>query len=105
MSVCFRRALFAAACAIVVPTALPAEALIPSAQELYGPPIYGSVSRALKQADNDVRPPSGRALTLTSAVRRALAANPKLTAAERDIGIASGKRIQAGAIRQPRALL
>lgn len=40
-------------------------------------------------------------LTLTQAMRRALAANPRLTAAERDIGIATGQRIQAGAIPNP----
>ncbi|MEW6449118.1 MAG: divalent metal ion exporter subunit IhpA [Pseudomonadota bacterium] len=40
-------------------------------------------------------------LTLTQALQRALAANPRLTAAERDIGIASGQRIQAGAIPNP----
>ena len=37
--------------------------------------------------------PSG-ALTLPKAVQRALASNPKLTAAERDIGIAAGRQIQ-----------
>lgn len=33
-----------------------------------------------------------RALTLPQALQRALAANPRLTAAERDIGIAGGLR-------------
>ncbi len=42
-----------------------------------------------------------RTLTLTQAIQRALAANPRLTAAERDIGIATGERIQAGAIPNP----
>jgi cobalt-zinc-cadmium efflux system outer membrane protein len=41
------------------------------------------------------------ALTLRAALQRALAASPKLTAAERDIGIATGKRIQAGAVPNP----
>lgn len=41
------------------------------------------------------------ALTLTRALQRALAVNPRLTAAERDIGMASGRRIQAGAIPNP----
>ena len=40
-------------------------------------------------------------LTLMQAMRRALAANPRLTAAERDVGIATGQRIQAGAIPNP----
>jgi cobalt-zinc-cadmium efflux system outer membrane protein len=42
-------------------------------------------------------------LSLTRALQRALAANPRLTAAERDIGIASGRRIQAGALPNPDA--
>src|SRR5262245_29520789 len=44
---------------------------------------------------------SASALTLTRAVQRALAANPRLVAAEREIGIATGKRLQAGAIPNP----
>jgi cobalt-zinc-cadmium efflux system outer membrane protein len=44
--------------------------------------------------------PSG-VLTLVNALRRALVANPRLTAAERDIGIAAGKRLQAGAVPNP----
>lgn len=40
-------------------------------------------------------------LTLRQALAGALAANPRLTAAERDIGIATGKHIQAGAIPNP----
>lgn len=44
--------------------------------------------------------PSG-ALTLTRALQRAVAANPKLAVAARNIGIAAGKRIQAGAIPNP----
>jgi cobalt-zinc-cadmium efflux system outer membrane protein len=55
-------------------------------------------SPALAQVPN--RAPS-RTLTLTAAMQRALAANPRLTAAERDIGIARGRRIQAGAIPNP----
>ena len=45
--------------------------------------------------------PGDGALTLGRALSRALAANPRLTAAERDIGIATGRRIQAGAIPNP----
>jgi cobalt-zinc-cadmium efflux system outer membrane protein len=40
-------------------------------------------------------------LTLREALTRALAASPRLTAAERDIGIATGQRIQAGAWLNP----
>jgi cobalt-zinc-cadmium efflux system outer membrane protein len=40
-------------------------------------------------------------LSLQSALQRALAANPRLTAAERDVGIASGQSIQAGALINP----
>lgn len=44
-----------------------------------------------------------RSLSLTQALQRALGANPRLSAAERDIGIATGRRIQAGAIPNPEA--
>lgn len=44
---------------------------------------------------------TSRTLALPQALQRALAANPRLTAAERDIGIAAGRRIQAGAIPNP----
>jgi outer membrane protein, heavy metal efflux system len=40
-------------------------------------------------------------LSLPQALQRALTANPRLTAAERDIGIAGGLRIQAGALLNP----
>ncbi|WP_439925380.1 divalent metal ion exporter subunit IhpA [Nitrobacter sp. JJSN] len=40
-------------------------------------------------------------LTLKTALQRALAASPRLTAAERDVGIATGQRIQAGALLNP----
>lgn len=40
-------------------------------------------------------------LSLQTALQRALAANPRLTVAERDVGIASGQRIQAGALINP----
>jgi len=42
-----------------------------------------------------------QALSLQTALQRALAANPRLTAAERNVGIASGQRIQAGALINP----
>ena len=44
---------------------------------------------------------SSRAISLPEALQRALAANPRLTAAERDIGIAGGLRIQAGVLPNP----
>ncbi|MFZ5679188.1 MAG: divalent metal ion exporter subunit IhpA [Pseudomonadota bacterium] len=44
-----------------------------------------------------------RSISLPQALQRALAANPRLTAAERDIGIAGGLRIQAGALPNPDA--
>jgi cobalt-zinc-cadmium efflux system outer membrane protein len=40
-------------------------------------------------------------VTLQTALQRALATSPRLTAAERDVGIASGQRIQAGALINP----
>jgi len=42
-----------------------------------------------------------QSLTLGTALQRALKASPRLTAAERDIGIATGRRMQAGAIINP----
>ncbi len=40
-------------------------------------------------------------LTLGAALQRALAANPRLTAAGRDVGIAAGQSVQAGALINP----
>lgn len=40
-------------------------------------------------------------LTLGTALQRALNASPRLTSAERDVGIATGQRIQAGALINP----
>lgn len=40
-------------------------------------------------------------LAMRAALQRALAASPRLTAAERDIGIARGQRIQAGVLINP----
>ena len=42
-----------------------------------------------------------RPISLAEALQRALAANPRLTSAERDIGIAGGLRIQAGVLPNP----
>jgi cobalt-zinc-cadmium efflux system outer membrane protein len=46
-------------------------------------------------------PSHSQTLTLKTALQRALAASPRLTAAERDVGIATGQRIQAGALINP----
>lgn len=47
------------------------------------------------------RRPSPTQLTLSSALQRAFSANPRLTAAERGVGIATGRRLQAGAVPNP----
>src|ERR1700732_2554876 len=44
---------------------------------------------------------ASRPISLPQALQRALAANPRLTAAERDIGIAAGLKVQAGALPNP----
>lgn len=44
---------------------------------------------------------TSRPMTLQHSLQRALAANPRLTASERDVGIATGQRIQAGALFNP----
>ena len=46
---------------------------------------------------------AGHPITLSDALRRALAANPRLTAAEKDVRIAAGRRHQAGAFPNPEA--
>jgi cobalt-zinc-cadmium efflux system outer membrane protein len=40
-------------------------------------------------------------LTLPQALQRALAANPRLTEADREVAMAAGRRLQAGAIPNP----
>jgi len=45
----------------------------------------------------------GHPITLSDALRRALAANPRLTAAEKDVRIAAGRRRQAGVFPNPEA--
>jgi outer membrane protein, heavy metal efflux system len=42
-----------------------------------------------------------RSISLPQALQRALAASPRLTAAERDVGIATGLKVQAGALPNP----
>jgi cobalt-zinc-cadmium efflux system outer membrane protein len=44
---------------------------------------------------------ASRTLSLPQALQRALAANPRLTAAERDIGVVTGLKVQAGALPNP----
>lgn len=46
-------------------------------------------------------PSYSQALTMREALARALAASPRLAAAKRDIGIATGQRIQAGVLINP----
>jgi cobalt-zinc-cadmium efflux system outer membrane protein len=46
-------------------------------------------------------PSYSQTLTMREALARALAASPRLTSAERDVGIATGQRIQAGALLNP----
>lgn len=46
-------------------------------------------------------PSHSQILTLGTALQRALTASPRLTAAERDVGIATGQRIQASALINP----
>ncbi|WP_315832671.1 divalent metal ion exporter subunit IhpA [Bradyrhizobium prioriisuperbiae] len=48
-----------------------------------------------------ITPSDAQTLNLQTALQRALAANPRLTSAERDVGIATGQRIQAGALINP----
>lgn len=59
---------------------------------------FASLSTSLIASASAERPGG---LTLNSALQRALASNPKLVAADRDIGIAVGKHRQAGAIPNP----
>jgi outer membrane protein, heavy metal efflux system len=46
-------------------------------------------------------PSYSQTLTMRDALARAVAASPRLTAAERDVGIATGQRIQAGTLLNP----
>jgi cobalt-zinc-cadmium efflux system outer membrane protein len=60
-----------------------------------------SIAFATYQVSAEAAGQKSTTLTLPQALQRALAANPKLTAAERELGIATGRRIQAGAIPNP----
>lgn len=55
--------------------------------------VYSGPARAAEGASGTI--------SLPQALQRALAANPRLTAAERDVGIATGQRIQAGVLLNP----
>ena len=48
---------------------------------------------------------NSKSLSLAAALQRAASANPRLVAADRDIGIASGRSFQAGAIPNPEVSL
>jgi cobalt-zinc-cadmium efflux system outer membrane protein len=58
-------------------------------------------SFAVQPLGTDADAQSSSTLTLRQALGLALATNPRLTAAQRDIGIAEGRRIQSGAIPNP----
>ena len=58
----------------------------PLPQQLFDPPVYPS-ALAFDRASPTRRPVPSGTLVLSEAIRRALAANPRLTAAERDIGL------------------
>ncbi|MGJ5131036.1 divalent metal ion exporter subunit IhpA [Bradyrhizobium sp. SZCCHNRI3052] len=67
-------------------------------------PFPGMAARAIGAAALlalSVHASAAQTLTLRAALSRALAANPRLSAADRDIGIASGQRLQAGALLNP----
>ena len=91
-----------AACLLAMP--LGAFAQAPLTSHLFGPPVYQGPARSFDRVDARLsRPAAAGTLSLANALQRALAANPKLAAADRDIGIASGKRLQAAAIPNPEA--
>lgn len=56
---------------------------------------------AAAHAQSQSQTKSKRYLTLTGALQRALESNPRLTAAEREIGMAAGRKLQASAIPNP----
>jgi cobalt-zinc-cadmium efflux system outer membrane protein len=85
---------------LVLPAAAAAQSLAPLPEQLFDPPVYPRAARSAGQTIAQA-PNAAGILTLTNALRRALAANPRLTAAERDIGIAAGKRLQAAAVPNP----
>jgi cobalt-zinc-cadmium efflux system outer membrane protein len=60
-----------------------------------------AIVAALSLPNTEVAAEPTDVLTLTQALRRALAANPRLTAADRDIGIAAARRQQADVLPNP----
>ena len=87
---------------LLLPYQVLAQSLTPLPEQLFDPPVYSSPARSFSHLSSQPRRPAAPGtLTLTEALRRTLATNPKLTAAERDIGIAAGKRLQASAIPNP----
>jgi cobalt-zinc-cadmium efflux system outer membrane protein len=66
----------------------------------YGEMLCGFIAFALVAAPA-ASAQSQRALTLPQTLQRALAANPRLTEADREVAMAAGRRLQAGAIPNP----
>jgi len=62
--------------------------------------VLASVALVLSAPGELLAEPSG-SLSLSKAAQRAILANPRLAAADTEIAIAAGKRIQAGAIPNP----
>ncbi|MDQ8727164.1 TolC family protein [Bradyrhizobium sp. LHD-71] len=58
-------------------------------------------SLAIQPLGTDADAQSSSTLTLRQALHQALATNPRLTASQRDVGIAEGRRIQSRAIPNP----
>lgn len=100
-SILFSLAGRSAACAgfLLIASSVWAQSLTPLPEQLFAPPVYPSAARSFTRPPLVPRPTGS--LSLTDALRRALAANPRLTAAERDIGIAAGKRLQGAAVPNP----
>ncbi|MGR7997908.1 TolC family protein [Xanthobacter sp. ZOL 2024] len=70
-------------------------ALLPASQTL------AESARLQPSRTSTAGPAATRPITLTSALASALAANPRLTAAERDVGMASGRSVQAAVLPNP----
>lgn len=66
-------------------------------------PVLGALLAL--QPPQTARAESSRSITLSQALARIGAANPRLAAADRDIGIAGGRRIQSAAIPNPEVAL
>jgi len=77
----------------------PSRALACALSVLIASGSAGLAGNAFAQSTKRAAP--ARSLILTDALQRALAANPRLTAADRDLGMALGRQVQAGAIPNP----